>query len=158
APAPSPAVHVVAQRLAGLLGLPAPDAATDKDITLPDALGPIAPLSLARFALRSEGERIVLRDHASVGPRASAPPHTVIGVLLMAIAGLFGARFAIALGAGSTGLGVAFGAGVALFTLAAVAFLGVARYSARYHAESQAMIAFGLGRFIVLPWVSRSGA
>ena len=48
--------------------------------------------------------------------------------------------------------------GAALFTLGAVAFLGVARFSMAYAATSEPLVAIGVGRIMVAPWVSRSGA
>jgi hypothetical protein len=163
-PAPRSAVDEVAQRLADFLGAPLsrPEPAQGDDgapaAALPEALGSIEPLDLARYALRSEGDRIVLRDFASAGPRASAPRNTLIGVLLVLVAAFFWFELAVALRSGGTGAKVALLAASALFSLAAYAFLGVARFSARYRAENSPLLALGRDRFIVMPWVSRSGA
>jgi hypothetical protein len=163
-PAPRGTVDAVAQRLADFLGAPlsrsepAQGDEGDPAAALPEALGSIAPLDLARHAFRSEGDRIVLRDFASVGPRASAPRNTLIGVLLMLTAAFFWFELAMALRSDGAGAKVALLAASALFTLAGVAFLGVARFSARYRAESSPLLVLGRDRFIVTPWVSRTGA
>jgi hypothetical protein len=175
--APAPAARGVARQLARFLGAPlaispgAPphDAPPDEALApgepkddSPEPIGEVTPLmfeGLGRFALRSEGERVVLRALASAGPRATAPRNTLIGAGLAIVAALFwyelGARVHAGAGAGAA---VVFGAGAALFSLAAYAFLGVARFSARYGAASSPLVAFGEGRFVVLPWVSRAGA
>ena len=164
APARGVAATAFAAKLAGYLGVPlegatAPegDAASE---AIPEPLGPLAAADLARFALRTEGSRVVLRDFAGAGPRATARRNTVIGALLMFVGMGFWIKLALGLlkGSGSTGEAVAFGATAALFTLAGYAFLGVARFSARYQARSTALVAVGRDRLIVLPWVGRSGA
>jgi len=48
--------------------------------------------------------------------------------------------------------------GSILLTLAAVAFLGVARFAQRYAATSAPLVALGGGKLLVAPWVSRKGA
>jgi hypothetical protein len=113
---------------------------------------------LARFALRSEGSLVVLRDWESVGPRASAPRNAVVGGVLLAAAA--GALFQLwrSFQAGANNEAIAAGATAALLALAGYAFLGVARFSSRYRATSAPLMALGPDRIVVLPWVSRDGA
>lgn len=164
APGPGSAVTAFAARLAAYLGAPLEGAPSpDGDAAgaaIPAPLGAPRALDLARFALRTEGERVVLRDFAGVGPRATAGRNTVIGALLLLVGVGFGIELALAVTAhaASTGELVAFGATAALFSLAGYAFLGVARFSSRYQARSTALVAVGRDRLIVLPWVSRTGA
>jgi hypothetical protein len=163
-PARGAATTAFAARLAAYVGVPlegAPGPDGDAaDGAIPAALGAIPAADLARFALRTEGDRAVLRDYAGVGPRATARRNTIVGALLMMVGFGAGAKLALGLGAGgaSTGEAVALGATTALFLLAGYAFLGVARFSSRYVARSTALVAVGRDRLIVLPWVSRSGA
>ncbi len=164
APARGAAVQAFAARLAQYIDAPLEGATSPEDAArddaIPEPLGPIAATDLARFALRVEGERVVLRDLAGEGPRATAGRNTVVGAALLLIGVGFWIKLAVAVTAAarSTGEMVAFGAAAALFTLAGVAFLGVARFSAAYQARSTALVAVGRDRLIVLPWVSRSGA
>jgi hypothetical protein len=164
APARGAAVVAFAARLAEYLGAPiegAPSPDGDAgDAAIPAPLGAPRAVDLARFALRTEGCRTVLRDFAGTGPRATAGRNTVIGALLLMVGVGSWIKLALALTArpATTGEAVAFGATAALFTLAGYAFLGVARFSSRYEARSTALVAIGHDRLIVLPWVSRSGA
>ncbi len=116
-------------------------------------------LELARLSLAAEGDRTVLRDHGRAGPRASAPKHRWIGVgfLLAALAtwALFAQDTA---GGGSSGTTVGFAALAVLFSLSAYAFLGVARFAARYTGESAPLLAVFPGRVAPFPWVARDGA
>ena len=164
APTRGAVVTAFAARLAAYLdapleGAPSPDGDA-ADATIPAPLGPLPAAELARFALRSEGDRVVLRDYAGEGPRATARRNSVVGALLMMVGVGFGTKLALGLrgGGGSTGESAAFGAAAALFLLAGYAFLGVARFSSRYKARSTALVAVGRDRLIVLPWVSRTGA
>lgn len=176
APARGAATAAFAKRLADYLGVPcasspsSPSSPTSLtsltsdgdtgDAMIPEPAGAPGAVDLARFALRTEGASVVLRDFADVGPRATAGRNSVIGALLMMVG--FGGWIKLALAftsyAASTGERVAFGATGALFTLAGYAFLGVARFSSRYAARSTALVAIGRDRLIVFPWVSRSGA
>ncbi len=164
APARGAAVTAFAARLAEYLGAPLEGAPSpDGDAAneaIPAPLGAIAATDLARFALRTEGSRVVLRDFAGGGPRDTAGRNTVIGALLMLAGVGFGIKLALGLinGGSTTSEAVAFGATATLFTLAGYAFLGVARFSSRYRARSTALVAVGRDRLIVLPWVGRSGA
>ena len=161
APARASAVTAFARRLAAYLDAPLEGApSADDDAASPEPIGALPAADLARFALRTEGDRVVLRDYAGEGPRATAGRNRVLGAALM-LSGLgFWIKLALALtrSGGSNGEAVAFGAAAALLTLAGYAFLGVARFSARYQARSTALVAVGRDRLIVLPWVSRSGA
>lgn len=164
APARGAVVTAFAKRLADYLGAPLEGASSPDDdaaiAAIPEPIGALAAADLARFALRAEGSRVVLRDFAGEGPKATAGRNTVIGAALM-LSGLgFWIKLALALGraSGSTGEAVGYGAAAALLTLAGYAFLGVARFSSRYQARSTALVAVGRDRLIVLPWVSRTGA
>ncbi|MFO0593401.1 MAG: hypothetical protein U0441_38015 [Polyangiaceae bacterium] len=158
-------VRPVASRLARALSVPAslPETATASEGDAADEGAPqvhVAARSLARFSLRSEGARLVLRDFASRGPREGAGFSMVVGLALAGVAaGLwFGfANSARAVGA-TAAVSLAWLGGAALFTLGAVAFLGVARFSMAYGATSEPLVAIGVGRIMVAPWVSRRGA
>lgn len=152
--------------LAGVLGVPlevggtAADVARDASAAGAGAGARDALLnagSLSRFALRSEGDRVVLRDYATRGPRETARRTLVIGLGLLALAvglwALFGARVR----AGDQGLAVALGALAMLVSLTAYAFLGVGRFARSYAAASSPLVAMGRDRVIVAPWVSRRG-
>lgn len=156
-------VHGVAARLAKAIDVPLErggEAFAAEEGELPEPLGEALPAAdLARFAMRSEGERTVVRDWDSVGPRATATRNTWIGAVLMIVAAGCWAALVRALGpAGSQGAAVGAGMAASLFTLAGYAFLGVARYSAKYRASSAPLCAVGRDRLIVLPWVGRDGA
>lgn len=147
----------LAQRVADLLSVPLTSPG-DPEAALPPPLEALTGVELARYALRSEGDRIILRDLARPGPRASALRNTVIGVALMLVAAFFWFELAMALRGESRSEQVVFFAAGALFTLAGYAFIGVARFSSRYRARSSPLLALGRDRFIVMPWVSRTGA
>jgi hypothetical protein len=137
---------------------PAGDAAEDPEDAAPAPH--VSARALARFVLRSEGSRLVLRDFASRGPREGAGLHLVIGLVFAALAA--GAWVMLSRSAGAQGLAttgsIAWLGGSVLLTLAAVAFLGVAQFSLRYAAASAPLVAIGAGKVTVAPWVSRGGA
>jgi hypothetical protein len=126
----------------------------------PEPLGPDLPAAeLGRFTLRTEGDRFVVRDWDSVGPRATATRNTVIGVLVMIAAVGAWITLARAVGAGGAqGETVGLGMVAVLVTLVGYTFLGVARFSAKYRASSAALAMVGRDRVAVLPWVGRDGA
>ncbi|WP_441285702.1 hypothetical protein ACSRUE_24510 [Sorangium sp. KYC3313] len=161
-------VEAVAAPLAAALGVPletargteppgaiAPRPFPEPAPTPPPAL-PAAALS--RFAIRSEGELLVLRDHASHGPRGSAARNALIGAALLLAALAFWIQVMRSVSAGDSGIAIGVGSAAALLSLAGYAFLGVARFSSRYAARSAPVVSFGPGRFVVAPWVSRTGA
>lgn len=113
---------------------------------------------LARFALRSEGDRVVVRDHASVGPKLSARRTIVIGVVLLVAAVAVAIIAAKNLSGEGRNASLALAAVAALVALTGYAFLGVGRFAARYAAKSAPLLAFGVDRMIVAPWVARDGA
>jgi len=126
----------------------------------PAPLGePLSAAELARFGLRTEGSRVVLRDWDSDGPRTSAARNAWIGAALLASAAVAWYALGRSLNAGGVS-GATAGAGVvaALLTVAGYAFLGVARFSAKYRAVSAPLVAVARDRIVVLPWVSRDGA
>ena len=158
-------VRAFAGRLARALGVPAslPAAGAEK---AGDGDGEgertnrIQARTLARYTLRGEGPRLVLRDLGSRGPREGAGRHFVIGLVFALLSA--GAWTMAARSAGAAGLGasasLAWIGGAALLTLAAVAFLGVARFASRYVAGSAPLVSIGGGKLTVAPWVSRKGA
>jgi hypothetical protein len=158
----------VGARLARATGAPlregdaAVDLAPGLAISFPGPSEPRSPWragQLARFALRAEGDRIVLRDHGSLGPRAASRRNVGIGVALMIPALGLWALLATWI---SSGRGAGSSAAVAsvaiVLSLASYAFLGVARFAHQYAARSAPLLAVGQGRFIVMPWVNRGGA
>lgn len=158
--APLAAVHAVADALARYLGVPfaSPESMREGE-PLPSPISPaLSAVELGRFALRSEGERFVLRDHGSRGPRETAMRNAVIGAALALIAALAGVQAVLAYRSGNNGRVIAVGAVFALLALTSFAFLGVARFSARYRASSSPLCAVGRDRLVILPWVSREGA
>ncbi|WP_437475902.1 hypothetical protein WME75_24910 [Sorangium sp. So ce1014] len=159
-------VEAVAAPLAAALRLPL---ATARGAEPPGAIAPrplpeVAPApaltaaALARFAIRSEGELLVVRDHASQGPRAAATRNALIGAVLLVAALALWIQTMRSASAGDSGIAIGVGSAAALLSLAGYAFLGVARFSSRYAARSVPVASFGPGRFVVAPWVSRTGA
>lgn len=142
---------------------PASNTATATAEAEPPGTAGAAPLparALARFSLRSEGPRIVLRDFASRGPREKVGVHLLVGLGFTAAAATAWAMFArntATAGFGAQG-SIAWLGGSVLLTLAAVAFLGVARFARRYAAASAPLVSLGAGKVVVAPWVSRKGA
>jgi len=127
----------------------------------PDAQpeGPVLPAGkLARFALRPEGERLVLRDHDSLGPRQNARRNTVLGGILIALALGPWIQAARAFRDGDRNLTIGYVAVAAFVTLAGYAWFSVARFGARYHARSVPLFWAGRDRYVIAPWVSRTGA
>jgi len=120
---------------------------------------PLLPASkLARFTMLLEGERLVLRDHGSRGPRASSRSKAIIGAILAAAAVATWIEASRILLEGDRNLTLGAIAVAALVTLGAVAFLSVARFAASYQALSAPLVWIGRDRFVVAPWVSRAGA
>jgi hypothetical protein len=146
---------------AGSAASSGPDADAEAAAAADPAAAPPSPLTageIARFGLVREGERIVLRDYASAGPRLSARRTLLTGVLLLALAALLWFQTARSLSGESRGAAVAFGALAVLVSLTSYAFLGVGRFAARYNARSTPLVALGRDRIIVAPWVSRLGS
>ncbi len=154
--------EAVATRLAGALGVPVHRGGAPVEIApgeAPPASGPeLAVEALARFALRREGERVVVRDWESRGPRASAARNAWIGAALVVAAALawFGAWRSLGAGGGS-GAAVAAGIAGVLLAVGGYAFLGVARFAARYRAWSAPLVAVGRDRIILETWVGSDG-
>ncbi|WP_437497777.1 hypothetical protein [Sorangium sp. So ce1099] len=141
-------------------GTEPPDAIAPRPLPepAPEPAPALSAAALSRFAIRSEGELFVLRDHASHGPRASATRNALIGGLLLLAALALWIQVMRSVAAGDSGIALGVGSGAALLSLAGYAFLGVARFSSRYAARSAPVASFGPGRFVVAPWVSRTGA
>jgi hypothetical protein len=139
------ATRTIAALLAGVLGVPVEPRVTAAE--------------LGRLSMRTEGDRVVLRDWDSRGPRETAGRNAGIGVALMvgAVAAWLGLWRSLG-PSGSSGAAIACGVLGALLTLAGYAFLGVARFSAKYGATSAPLVAVGRDRIVVSPWVGRAGA
>jgi hypothetical protein len=114
--------------------------------------------SLAPLAMRFEGDVLVVREIGSGGPRATARRTGLTGALLALPAAAAWITLARGLGERGTGESLGLFALATLFSLAAYAFVGVARYAARYRADSAPVLAVSGGRFVVRPWVGRDGA
>lgn len=157
-------VRAAAGRLARALSVPAslPSAGPkpEADAAQTGAQVPVPAGALARYSIRSEGPRLVLRDFASRGPREKAGLHFSVGLVFAAAAVAAWVMFARSAGAAgpTSSATLAWLGGSVLLTLAAVAFLGVARFARRYAAGSAPLVAFGAGKLVVAPWVSRTGA
>ncbi|WP_437520397.1 hypothetical protein WME79_26655 [Sorangium sp. So ce726] len=161
-------VEAVAAPLAAALGVPLetargtepPGAIAPRPLPepAPTPLPALPAAALSRFAIRSEGELLVLRDHASHGPRSSAARNALIGAALLLAALALWIQAMRSASAGDSGIAIGVGSAAALLSLAGYAFLGVARFSSRYAARSAPVVSFGPGRFVVAPWVSRTGA
>jgi hypothetical protein len=156
------ATRTIAALLADVLGVPVEPSVEADAAALPEALGEdVGAAELARLSMRAEGDRVILRDWDSRGPRETAGRNAAIGAALMvaAVAAWLGLwRSLSPSGSGSSGAAIACGVLGALLTLAGYAFLGVARFSAKYGATSAPIVAVGRDRIVVAPWVGRSGA
>ncbi|AUX33997.1 MULTISPECIES: hypothetical protein [Sorangium] len=166
-PGPAEAlVESVAAPLAAALRVPLvtargtepPGAIAPRPLPEPAPAPALTAAALARFAIRTEGELLVLRDHASQGPRGSATRNALIGAVLLVAALALWVQVMRSASAGDSGIAIGVGSAAALLSLAGYAFLGVARFSSRYAARSAPVASFGPGRFVVAPWVSRTGA
>jgi hypothetical protein len=114
--------------------------------------------TLARFAMRSEGDRLVLRDHGSTGSRAAARRKAIIGLILLGVAVALWIQTARAFQGGDRNVALGAGAAALLLTLASYGFLGVARFASRYAAHSVPVLWAGRDRFVITPWVNHAGA
>lgn len=154
----APTAAAIARALG--VGLEGPDGAAEAPP--PDAGSPhtaTGAAGLVRFTLGWEGDRLVLRDLASRGPRESTGiwGAVVIGSLLGAV----GASVALGLSlhSGAPWTAIALRAGIAaVFGLGAFAFFHVARHAWRYRAEGAPVAVFADDRVVVAPWVGRDGA
>lgn len=152
--------RAIGMRLAKTIDVPLHVEGSDdsSDDKLPGTIGPaLRRADIARFALRREGDRVVLRDFATAGPKSASGQTAVIGIGLALGAGLAWFQLVRVLTTGGDG-GFAIGGLAALLTVAAYTFFGVARFSAKYRALSTALVAVGRDQLIVLPWVARDGA
>jgi hypothetical protein len=165
--------HEFARRLAQALGVEMRETANYREASSHAAVEAATPAdtareasstsdvdggALARFALRFEGDRRVLRDYASAFPRSSSRRNLFISFALLATAALLWFELARALRAERGSLAIALGVFAALVSLAWYAFLGVSRFSARYVARSAPLLAIAPGSVVVRPWVARTGA
>lgn len=112
-----------------------------------------------RFALGFEGDAVVLRDQESRGPREHVGRYRAISFvsLLLALSALVACVQQVRSGAPLTSV-MGFGAAVLVALLAAFAMFEVARYAAKYRAESAPLAWFADDCVVVMPWVSRDGA
>jgi len=156
-------VRPVAAALARALEVPIEpdDAAEPAPRSTQEALpaeGLLPARALARFAMRSEGERLVLRDHGSTGSRAAARRKAILGLVILVVAIALWIQTAHAFQGGDRNLTLGAGAGALLLTVASYGFLGVARFASRYAARSVPVLWAGRDRFVIAPWVSHTGA
>jgi hypothetical protein len=152
----------VAASLAAALGVPVHRGGEAVEIEAgeaPPALGePLDAALLARYSLRTEGSRVVLRDWDSLGPRATAKRNAWIGAAVMIVAAGAWALFAWQMMHGTQGAKVGAAMGAALLTLTGYAFVGVAQFSSKYRARSAPLVWVGRDKLTVMPWVGRDGA
>lgn len=152
-----------AARLARAMSVPAslPGAAAEEIDEAPsEPVGHVPAGALARFALRSEGPCLVLRDFDSRGPKEGVALHMLIAAVFGA--GAAGAWTMFAKSGAESGYGagmsLAWLGGSLLLTLATVAFLGVTRFALKYKAHSAPLVSIVAGKVTVAPWVARDGA
>src|SRR5262249_31904821 len=108
---------------------------------------------------RAEGNRFVVRDLASTGPRASAPSKFVTAAILAVVAAGLWIDGGLAMrDSGASGRALGALALAALGALTADGFYGVARLAVKYGARSSACVVIGNDRVVAAPWVSRGGA
>ncbi|UQA55733.1 hypothetical protein [Polyangium aurulentum] len=156
-------VQPVAAALARALEIPlAPeDAAEPAPQSTQEALPAESLLparALARFAMRSEGDRLVLRDHGSTGSRAAARNKAILGLVILGVALVLWIQTVRAFQGGDRNLMLGAGSAALLLTVASYGFLGVARFASRYAARSVPVLWAGRDRFVIAPWVSHEGA
>lgn len=124
-----------------------------------EAPSPALPAGkLARFVMRSEGDRFVLRDHETQGPANAARSKAIFGITLLVLAAPLWIEAARSFSRGDRNLTVGLAAVALLITLAGYAFVSIARYASRYRAASEPLFWVGHDRFVIAPWVSREGA
>jgi hypothetical protein len=112
-----------------------------------------------RFGIRLEGDRLVLRDYDSRGPREGAGKFRVLALIALALAVLVWARLVgtvRASGELSSLLGL--GAIALVLSLAAFAMNEIARHANKYVADSAPLAWFGDDHVVVAPWASLRGA
>jgi hypothetical protein len=119
---------------------------------------PLALAQLARFTQHAEGERVILRDHATRGPRAAAVPKAAASVVLLVVALGMAWTLARALWSGGTvGELVAYGGLTALMAVSSYTFFSMAWFAAEYRAKSTPLVAVGSDKLVVSPWVAPDG-
>ncbi len=159
-------VRAVASALAGALGVPLQGATDAPPAEGEDPLAATAPdleeprgAPLARFTLGWEGDRLVLRDLASRGPREGSWIWTSVVAASLVGAVVASGVLAMAVRGGAPWTSIALRAGiVAVFALGAFAFFHVARHAIRYRAEGAPIGVFADDRVVIAPWVRRDGA
>jgi len=114
---------------------------------------------LARFALRTEGGHVVMRDYESRGPSRGAGRELIVATVL-ALTGI-GLWFAVArevtAGASMGSIAALVVVAVAV-SVASYGFLGAAWYSAQRSATSKPLLCIHEDHFVVAPSVARDGA
>ncbi len=150
---------LLAKAIGAALGVPVTGVAEGFAADAPRAGdAPLGALAIARFGLRSEGDRFVVRDYASLGPRAGASRTTAVGVALLIGAAALAAVGARALLGGATDAGVGAVALGALVTFFGVTYVSVGRHAATFVGRSSPILAVYAGKLLVAPWESREGA
>jgi hypothetical protein len=167
-------VAQLASALAGALAVPVSGVGTAPPTGEADAARPAASVgpgaggsgrgaapgrALVRFSLGWEGDRLVLRDRATRGPREGAVAWAIVVGGSLVAAGVAVASLVRAVGDGAPWTAVALrGSVVAVFLLAAFAFFHVTRHALRYRAAATPIAVFADDRIVVAPWVRRDGA
>ncbi|NUP05036.1 MAG: hypothetical protein HOW73_03130 [Polyangiaceae bacterium] len=119
-----------------------------------------APRSAStRYSMHLEGDRIVLRDHDSSGPRERVGRYRMLALILVVLGIVGVAVFAERLNAGAP-VAALIGVGVVplVVFIGAFAMNEIARYAARYAGKSAPLAWFADDGIVVAPWVSREGA
>ncbi len=146
---------LLAEAIATITGIDLPygtkppdDAVDEPDITK----------TLSRVSFGREADCIVLRDHGGPDPKRNVPSFRAAAIAFAVIA--VGLYVTLALEIPRVGIGAILGTGslALVSSVAAYAFFEIARFGARYDADSVALAWFGADRVVVAPWVSRRGA
>jgi hypothetical protein len=150
-------VGVLARAVAGALDLPGP-ATSDGESDLVGEPSDDIVVPLARLSIGLEAERLVLRDHDGPDPKKYLGAYRVAAALFAVVA--VGLWATLGIEAQRAGVGALLGTGALALvsSIAAYAFFEIARFTARYDADSVALAWFGADRVVVAPWVSRRGA
>ena len=132
---------------------PHADASAGKPLLRDGAAAP----TLARWALRLEGEMMVLRDYASLGPReTTGRDYAVMALLLAATLGAWYGAWASWQAVRYERLAVFLVVAVVL-TISVYAAWKVARHAAAYRADNEPLLFFHRDRLVIGPWLTRAG-
>lgn len=119
---------------------------------------PLTAEELARWSLRCEAGRWVVRDRATRGPREALGRELVmLGVLITAALGS-GLGASLFWHAGDRERAVILGICGLVAAIACYAMLQIALHTARYRAEGAPVLFVHRDKLVASPWVERSGA